>query len=64
MGELTIVPPFLGGSQTLLNADHYKVYYKVSLLQAMNLTDEAPTSTTSSSTSKKLDWANAMRIYG
>ena len=30
-GELTVVPPFLGGSQVLLNADHYKVYYQVRL---------------------------------
>ena len=29
-GELALVPPFLGGSQRLLNADHHKVYFKVS----------------------------------
>lgn len=29
IGELALVPPFLGGSQKLLNADHYKVYYQV-----------------------------------
>lgn len=28
LGELTIVPPFLGSSQRLLNADHHKVYYQ------------------------------------
>ena len=30
-GELALMPPFLGGSQRLLNADHYAVYYKVCL---------------------------------
>jgi len=29
LGELTVVPPFLGGSQKLLNADHHKVYFQV-----------------------------------
>ena len=29
IGELTLVPPFLGSSQQLLNADHSKVYYRV-----------------------------------
>ena len=30
-GELAITPPFLGASQTLLNADHHKVYFQVAL---------------------------------
>lgn len=29
IGELALVPPFLGASQRLLNADHYRVYYEV-----------------------------------
>ena len=29
-GELALVPPLLGSSQTLLNRDHWAVYYEVS----------------------------------
>eukprot|EP00884_Botryococcus_braunii_P002914 jgi/Botrbrau1/12623/Bobra.0169s0150.1 len=28
LGELALAPPILGGSQRLLNRDHYKVYYE------------------------------------
>ncbi len=30
IGELALAPPLLGGSQRLLNRDHYNVYYEVS----------------------------------
>ena len=32
-GELALVPPLLGASQTLLNREHWAVYYEVRTLQ-------------------------------
>ena len=32
-GELALVPPLLGSSQTLLNRNHWAVYYEVCALR-------------------------------
>lgn len=35
-GEIAILPPFLGSSQSLLNADHNKVYFQVLIFPSWN----------------------------